>query len=75
MQWCEMGALSTLLVVLYNHSPNQGVVSFVGFLISENIRFGGNKVTSIRCRLVNHFAGETFHSIVYVTRPRGKLVG
>lgn len=66
-----MGALSTLLVVLYNHSPNQGVVSFVGSLVSENIRFGGNKVTSRRCRLVYHFVRETFNSVVYVTRARG----
>jgi hypothetical protein len=37
VQWCDVGALSTLLIVLYNHSHNQGVVSFVGSLVSENI--------------------------------------
>jgi hypothetical protein len=37
VQWWEVGALSTLLVVLYNRHSNQGVVSFVGALISENI--------------------------------------
>jgi len=37
VQLCEVGALSTLVVVLYNHSHNQGVVSFFGSLVSENI--------------------------------------
>ena len=66
----QVGALSTFLVVLYNHSHNQGVASFFGSLVSENIRFGDNKVTSRHCRLVNHFVGETFNSVVYVTRAR-----
>jgi len=73
VEWYEVGALSTLLVVLYNHSHNQGVVLFVGSLVSENIWFGGNKVTSRHCRLVNHFVGETFNSVVYVTRARGQI--
>jgi len=37
VQWREAGALSTLLIALYNHSHNQGAVSFVGSLVGENI--------------------------------------